>query len=134
MWSCSGGQGCAVAACGAESHCVAPVACRCSQLEAQLQQLHTEASEARGQLTSLVKAHEQLRAETDKRVAAAKQSAAAERDTLQARHTAKVKKLQEAAKDQVSLRDGNLGGGGIVTRRHVAHNKSGNGQDCSVQN
>jgi hypothetical protein len=42
----------------------------------------------------------------DKRVAAANQSATAERDALQARHTMKVKKLQEAAKDQVSLWDG----------------------------
>lgn len=75
--------------------------CRCSQLEGQMQQLHSEASEARSQPAQLVKAHEQLRAETDKRVAAAKQAATAEREALQARHTAKIKKLQEAAKDQV---------------------------------
>jgi F0F1-type ATP synthase membrane subunit b/b' len=72
----------------------------------QVQQLQMEASEARGQLTSVTKAHDQLRAEMDKRVAAANQSATAERDALQARHTMKVKKLQEAAKDQVSLWDG----------------------------
>lgn len=68
-----------------------------------MQQLHAEASEARSQLTNLVKAQDQLRADTDKRLAAAKQAAAAERDELQARHAAKIKKLQEAAKDQVSL-------------------------------
>lgn len=74
---------------------------RCTQLEAQAQQLHTEASEARSQLTNLVKAQDQLRADTDKRLAAAKQAAAAEREAMQARHAAKIKKLQEAAKDQV---------------------------------
>lgn len=68
-----------------------------------MQQLHSEASEARSQLTQLVKAHDQLRAETDKRVAAAKQAAAGEREALQARHAAKVKKLQEAAKDQAGV-------------------------------
>lgn len=78
------------------------VCCRCTQLEAVVEKLQVEASEARSQLTSLVKVHEQLRAETDKRVAAAKQTAAAERGVIQARHSAKVKKLQEAAKDQVS--------------------------------
>lgn len=74
---------------------------RCTQLEALVEKLQVEASEARSQLNSLVRAHEQLRAETDKRVAAAKQTAAAERDVIQARHSAKVKKLQEAAKDQI---------------------------------
>jgi len=93
------------------------VCCRCTQLEALVEKLQVEASEARSQLNSLVRAHEQLRAETDKRVAAAKQTAAAERDVIQARHSAKVKKLQEAAKDQVSgmqLQQGGLPLSGTV--------------------
>jgi hypothetical protein len=66
-----------------------------------VQRLQSEASEAHAELLKLVKAHDQLRAEMEKRGAAAKQVAAAEREALQARHAAKIRKLQEAAKDQV---------------------------------
>lgn len=66
-----------------------------------MQQLTAEASEARSQLTSLVKAQDTLKADTDRRVAAAKAAAAGELEALQARHAVKVRKLQEAAKDQV---------------------------------
>lgn len=74
---------------------------RCTQLESQVLQLQTEASEARNQLASILKAHESLRAEADRRAAAVKAAAAQECEAMQARHAAKIKKLQETAKDQV---------------------------------
>jgi regulator of replication initiation timing len=79
---------------------------RCAQLETQLTTLQSEASGARAQLTSLVKAQDLLHAETDKRLAAAKAAAAAEREALTSRNAAKIKKLQETAKEQVRWGEG----------------------------
>jgi hypothetical protein len=102
--------------------------CRCAQLETQLAALQSEASEARAQLTSLVRAQDSLHAETEKRLAAAKAAAAAEREALQSRSAAKIKKLQETAKDQVGggscTGSGNGGGGRPVAQRKMLQCRS----------
>jgi hypothetical protein len=75
--------------------------CRCALLEQQCQQLKQQLSDATSQLERVRQQQGQLQRKCDKRLAAVKASAAAEREALSARHAAKVKKLQEAAKDQV---------------------------------
>ncbi|WIA21513.1 hypothetical protein OEZ85_000716 [Tetradesmus obliquus] len=74
---------------------------RCALLEQQCQQLQQQLSDATAQLERLQQQQGQLQRECDKRLAAVKASAAAEREALSARNAAKVKKLQEAAKDQI---------------------------------
>jgi DNA anti-recombination protein RmuC len=82
-------------------HAVALLLCRCALLEQQCQQLQQQLIESASQLERLQQQQGQLQRECDKRIAAVKASAAADKDALSARNAAKIKKLQEAAKDQV---------------------------------
>jgi hypothetical protein len=74
-------------------------------LEQQCQQLQQQLSDSTLQLERLQQQQQgQLQRECDKRIAAVKASAAADKEALSARHAAKIKKLQEAAKDQVGVK------------------------------
>eukprot|EP00879_Flechtneria_rotunda_P002984 GHRR01003202.1.p2 GENE.GHRR01003202.1~~GHRR01003202.1.p2 ORF type:complete len:183 (+),score=93.72 GHRR01003202.1:171-719(+) len=75
--------------------------CRCLLLEQQCQQLGQQLADANKQLAGLQQQQVELRVEADKRVNSVRQATAADKDAMAAKYATKIRKLQQAAKEQV---------------------------------